>query len=170
MAGKSTTRFEVPCFNGTDFALWKMKMQAVLVKDGCAFALKEKENKPDDCNGETAEDQTHVFEHDEEATNQQVESAEIDIDMYIWRFRSLCYDRSSGVVLQRVRSTVAGTTGKGGEGILVIYIAEDLNKGKLDYFYFLLPGLGMVINVLHLFPCLCKVMVKINLFFLFIYL
>ncbi|KAK6242410.1 hypothetical protein SCA6_007799 [Theobroma cacao] len=47
MAGKFGTKFEIPHFDGTNFALWKLKMHAVLVKDGCAVALSTKKDKPE---------------------------------------------------------------------------------------------------------------------------
>ncbi|KAK9113082.1 hypothetical protein Scep_020601 [Stephania cephalantha] len=47
MAGKNAAKFEIPRFDGTNFALWKLKMQAVLVKDGCAVALLGKDGKPE---------------------------------------------------------------------------------------------------------------------------
>ncbi|KAK6256141.1 hypothetical protein SCA6_017446 [Theobroma cacao] len=48
MVGKSGTKFEIPRFDGTNFALWKLKMHVVLVKDGCVVALLTKEDKPED--------------------------------------------------------------------------------------------------------------------------
>ncbi|KAK6283915.1 hypothetical protein POUND7_002867 [Theobroma cacao] len=45
MAGKSDTKFEIPRFDGTNFALWKLKMHAVLVKDGYIVALLTKEDR-----------------------------------------------------------------------------------------------------------------------------
>ncbi|KAK6267017.1 hypothetical protein QUC31_017854 [Theobroma cacao] len=48
MVGKSGKKFEIPHFDGTNFALWKLKMHAVLVKDGCVVALLTKEDKPED--------------------------------------------------------------------------------------------------------------------------
>ncbi|GKV52302.1 hypothetical protein SLEP1_g58891 [Rubroshorea leprosula] len=48
MAGKGGgTKFEIPRFDGSNFALWKLKMHAVLVKDGCAVALLPREEKPE---------------------------------------------------------------------------------------------------------------------------
>jgi hypothetical protein len=47
MAARSTTKFEIPRFDGMNFALWKLKMHAVLVKDGCAVALLGSENRPE---------------------------------------------------------------------------------------------------------------------------
>ncbi|GLJ17022.1 hypothetical protein SUGI_0294540 [Cryptomeria japonica] len=46
MVGSSVTRFEVHKFNGSNFALWKLKIQALLVKDGCDKALKGVASKP----------------------------------------------------------------------------------------------------------------------------
>ncbi|KAI6692419.1 hypothetical protein NL676_020129 [Syzygium grande] len=46
MAASTSTKFEVPKFNGSNYPLWKLKMQAVLVKDGCAVALAGKDEKP----------------------------------------------------------------------------------------------------------------------------
>ena len=36
---------ESPRFNGSNYPAWKLKMHAILIKDGCVFALKGKENK-----------------------------------------------------------------------------------------------------------------------------
>ena len=41
-----TIKFEIPKFNGKNFAMWKVKMHAILVKVGCAMALKGKSLKP----------------------------------------------------------------------------------------------------------------------------
>ena len=42
-----TTKFEVEKFTGTnDFGLWKMKMKAVLVKEGLAAALDSADKLP----------------------------------------------------------------------------------------------------------------------------
>ena len=45
MAENCATRFEIPCFDETNFAMWKLKMHAMLVKDGCAIAFLNKEDK-----------------------------------------------------------------------------------------------------------------------------
>lgn len=33
-------KFDIPKFNGKHFAMWKVKIYVILVKDGCAFVLK----------------------------------------------------------------------------------------------------------------------------------
>lgn len=40
MAERGITKFEIPKFNGKNFAKWKIKMHAILVKNGYAIALK----------------------------------------------------------------------------------------------------------------------------------
>ncbi|GKU94135.1 hypothetical protein SLEP1_g7663 [Rubroshorea leprosula] len=48
MTGKGGgTKFEIPRFDGSNFALWKLKMHAMLVKDGCAVAFLPREEKPE---------------------------------------------------------------------------------------------------------------------------
>lgn len=39
---KGTTKFEILKFSGKNFAIWKVKIHEILVKDGCAIALKGK--------------------------------------------------------------------------------------------------------------------------------
>ncbi|KAI6682021.1 hypothetical protein NL676_035902 [Syzygium grande] len=46
MAASTSTKFEVPKFNGSNYPLWKLNMQAMLVKDGCVVALSCKDEKP----------------------------------------------------------------------------------------------------------------------------
>ena len=41
----SSTKFEIPRFNSSDYHAWKLKMHAILINDGCAVTLKGKENK-----------------------------------------------------------------------------------------------------------------------------
>ena len=45
MTVSSSTKFEIPRFNGSNYPAWKLKMH-VLIKDRCVVALKGKENKP----------------------------------------------------------------------------------------------------------------------------
>ena len=45
MTALSSTKFEIPRFNGSNYPAWKLKMHAVLINDGCVVALKDKENK-----------------------------------------------------------------------------------------------------------------------------
>ena len=41
-------KFEIEKFNGSnDFTLWKVKMKALLVQQGCAAALEVKEKLPE---------------------------------------------------------------------------------------------------------------------------
>ena len=35
----------MPKFNGSNYPTWKLKIRTILIKDGCAVALKGKENK-----------------------------------------------------------------------------------------------------------------------------
>ena len=42
----SSTKFEIPRFNSSNYPAWKLKMHTTLIKDGCAVALKGKKNKP----------------------------------------------------------------------------------------------------------------------------
>ena len=37
----------MPRFNGSNYLVWKLKMCAILIKDGCVVTLKGKENKPE---------------------------------------------------------------------------------------------------------------------------
>ena len=37
----------MPRFSGFNYLAWKLKMDAILIKDGCAIALKGKENRPE---------------------------------------------------------------------------------------------------------------------------
>lgn len=43
---KGTTTFEILKFDGKNIVTWKVKIYAILVKDGCTFALKGKNLKP----------------------------------------------------------------------------------------------------------------------------
>ena len=36
----------MPRFNGSNYPTWKLKMSAILIKNGCVVALKGKENMP----------------------------------------------------------------------------------------------------------------------------
>ena len=45
MMASSSTKFEIPRFNGSDYHAWKLKMCVILINDGCAVSLKGKENK-----------------------------------------------------------------------------------------------------------------------------
>lgn len=40
MVERGTTKFESPKFNGNNFAMWKVKIHVILVKDGYALTLK----------------------------------------------------------------------------------------------------------------------------------
>lgn len=40
------TKFKIPKFNGKGFAMYKVKIYVILVKDGCAIALKGSDAKP----------------------------------------------------------------------------------------------------------------------------
>ena len=42
IARKNIIKFEIPWFDGTNFALWKLKMHAVSVKDCCAVTILDK--------------------------------------------------------------------------------------------------------------------------------
>ncbi|KAK9030858.1 hypothetical protein V6N11_032264 [Hibiscus sabdariffa] len=37
-----TTKFEIERFNGRNFSLWKLKIKAILRKDGCLAAINER--------------------------------------------------------------------------------------------------------------------------------
>ena len=41
----TTTKYEISKFDGSNFIFWKMKMQTILLKDGCKITLQEKECK-----------------------------------------------------------------------------------------------------------------------------
>lgn len=43
---KNTTKFKIPKFDRKDFAIWKVKMHAIMIKDVCAVAVKSKSYKP----------------------------------------------------------------------------------------------------------------------------
>lgn len=43
---KGTTKFEISKFSQKNFAMWTVKIHEILVKDGCAIALKGKNLKP----------------------------------------------------------------------------------------------------------------------------
>lgn len=43
---KCTTKFKIPKFDGKNFAIWKMMMHVILVKEGYAVALKGRCLKP----------------------------------------------------------------------------------------------------------------------------
>lgn len=42
----SMTNFEIQKLDGSNFILWKLKIQAMLIKDSCALALKGATAKP----------------------------------------------------------------------------------------------------------------------------
>ncbi|OAY85043.1 hypothetical protein ACMD2_22177 [Ananas comosus] len=39
-------KYKVPWFDGINFALWKLKLQAILTKNACEIALQGKEKRP----------------------------------------------------------------------------------------------------------------------------
>ena len=45
MTALSSTKFEISRFNASNYPTLKLKTLAILIKDGCAVALKDKENK-----------------------------------------------------------------------------------------------------------------------------
>ena len=47
MTVSSSTKFEIPRFNGSNYLAWKLKIHGILTKDRCTVALTGKENKPE---------------------------------------------------------------------------------------------------------------------------
>ncbi|PON87731.1 hypothetical protein TorRG33x02_164260 [Trema orientale] len=57
MTASSSTKFDMPRFNDSNHLAWKLKMHAILIKDGYAVALKGKENNPKEIKDQVFDDE-----------------------------------------------------------------------------------------------------------------